>query len=190
MKREKKKEMKKIMGLIIILILIAVILSVLVALKPNFNRRCQLGTSGISIKVPYSYQKTITENENTLLSLYEVEKGIEIEAIRLKDDFWSQEEIDARMDEYMNVLATANYDAQVKNTKLEVLELEDRKLGRVEAELEKQNVTSKSITLITTKQEGNIVIELIGEKEKMEENQAEIEKIISSIKIKKNVDND
>ena len=178
-----KIKMKK---LLIILLSITVLIFTYILIKPNISRTCWLSDFGISLKIPYAYSKVEENNDNKLINLYNDKNGITINGTDLGANFWSSKNLEDRVEEYTKVIAAMNYDASVKNIKKEILNLEDGRVGRVEIEIEKPNKSLKTISLITENSNGNLIVEFYGEKNNIEVSKADIETIISSIKIEKN----
>ena len=83
-------------------------------IKPSISRICRIDKYDITIEAPYSYEEEEDNYENTLINLYNKEKGISINAIDLKEDFWSSGDVADRMDEYLNIISAANYDTGLK----------------------------------------------------------------------------
>ncbi|MBO5142590.1 MAG: hypothetical protein J6C46_06270 [Clostridia bacterium] len=175
--------MKKILYLMLSIILLVVIAIVFSINKENLNRNCNIG-SKITMQIPYSYENRDEKIENNLLNLYNP-KGINISATELKQDFWSSGDTFARIEEYLDVISSANYDSGLKNIKKTSVENTENKIGRVEFELNKPSIEYKNISMITNGEIGNIVIEINGKKDIMDENSEEIENIIQSIKLRK-----
>ena len=144
----------------------------------------ELEKYNITIKVPRAYEEIENDVENNLLRLYN--NGVTINAIDLKENFWSSGDIEARMDEYIRVISTANYDSSLKNPKIETVKNSEDKLGRVELELENPEGSSKTVTILTSRNIGNLVIEFTGTVENINKNMNDIDKIIGTIKIKDN----
>lgn len=178
--------MKKILMVLGVLLLITIVIIVYMITKPNLSRTCKLADFGISFKIPYTYSEVNELADNRLLNLYHSKNEITIKAADLGRNFWSSEKIEERMDEYIKVITAANYDSNVKGIKQEVIEVSGGRFGRVEIEVERPNQTLKTISLITESNNGNVVIEIYGEKADLEEKNEEIEAIIASAKIGKN----
>lgn len=176
--------MKKIIIFILVLILLLAVTVGLKLLIPKMNRTYKIDKYNISMKVPYGYKASYDVNENTLGILYNEQKGITINAFDLKDDFWNSGDAMARTDEYMNVMSAANYDTGFSIISNEVMEGQESKFAKVEIELDKPNSISKIVSVISGEEVGNVVIEIFGLKENMDNNKEEIEKIVQSIRSK------
>lgn len=174
--------MRKIVIFIMGLVLLSIVSISVLVLLPNFSRNYKLPGYNLNLKVPYNYKKVEQENENSLLNLYEAESGITISAMRLKNDFWSSGDTASRVEEYIKVISSANYDSEIKNIKTGFVNDSKNKLGLVEFELGKPNGTYKTVTIISNEEIGNITIEIYADKESFNNNLNEIETIVSSIK--------
>lgn len=176
--------MKKIIIFIFILIILVVLAVSLSIFIPSISRTCKIEKYNISMKIPFSYNAVEEEGENILISLYNEQNGISISGVDLKDDFWQSGDTLARIDEYMKVMSSANYDAEIKNISQELIKSTENKIGKIEFELAKINSNNKMIALITNEQIGNVVIEIRGSQESMDKYKKELYKIIDSVKIK------
>ena len=130
--------MKKLWICFLVLILLVIVFTIVAMIRPNISRTCRIGEYNITMKVPYAYEKEEDNYENSLINLYNKVAGISISAIDLREDFWSSGDVESRMDEYLNVISSANYDAGLKNLKTEILAGTNGKIGRVEFELSKK----------------------------------------------------
>lgn len=175
--------MKKFLIMIVILLGIAGVLSAIVALRPNLSRRCSLGDFGVSVAIPYKYEPIKTTEDNKLLNLYDASTGISIQAMNAGEQFWQEETIAIRIEEYVQYLSAANYDYKVSTTKQEEKEVEGGTVGVIEIEIDRNTEVGKSFTVITGGTGKNIILEMYGKKETMEANREEFETIIGSIKI-------
>lgn len=175
--------MKKILVVILGLIIIMIATIGIAFILPNINKTYNLGETNMKIKIPYSYVETGDTSKTHIINLYNSRDEIKISATNLIEDFWSSGDTEARIDEYLKVMSSANYDSNMKNVKKEVIGTLENKVGRVEFELSNLNDTYKSITIIPNEEIGNLVIEIIGTKEAIDNNKNEIEKIINTISI-------
>lgn len=173
--------MKKIFT--IVLLIVIVIIGVLaIPFDENINKKYKINDGKLTINVPNLYEKL--EEENNRINLYNAESGVSIKCGTLEENFWSSEDLNERIDEYIKVISSANYDAEIKNVKTEILE-QNNNLARIQVDLIKQTSDRKTITILTANIEPNMIIEITGTKDAMEKNIEEIEEIISGIKIKK-----
>lgn len=178
--------MKKFFVLVLIILIITIILSVIAGFKPLMSRTCKLGDFGISLKIPYMYTESSKVGKNTLLNLYNRQNGISISSIDLGNEFWSSNVLEERVEEYLNVISATNYDARIQNSKSEIITLSNVLIGRTELEIVKPDKTMKMISLIMDEKNGNVAIEIYGEKEYMDEMEEDIENIISTINFGEN----
>ena len=178
--------MKKFLILVLIILLITIILSVIAGFKPLMSRTCNLGDFGISIKIPYMYTESSKIGKNTLLNLYSRQNGISISAINLGNEFWSSNILEDRVEEYLKVISATNYDARIQNSKSEIITLSGALVGRTEMEIVKPDKTMKMISLIMDEKNGNVAIEIYGDKVYIDEMEEDIEKIISNIRFEEN----
>ena len=175
--------MKKLITFLIVIISIILISLLIMWFMPNLTRTCKLENYNITIEIPYSYAVYDESVEGALLSVYDSKKGISINVVEVNEKFWSSGDINVRMDEYLNLISAMNYDTSIKNPSTEIIEKFEGKIGKVEVELEGYENTGKAITVITNDTVGNIIIEITGEKEKIQNNIKEIDKIIESLTI-------
>lgn len=176
------KKVLKLIGLLILTIIIGTGISVFIMLnKGNFNKTYNIKKYGMKIKIPYSYESIYEGATNQLLNLVNNQNGISVTVMEFQDEFWSSGDAMSRMDEYMQIVSTANYGKNVKNVKLEEIDIANEKIGRVELEVSLRENSQKIIALITEETKGNIVIEIGGATETVQKNIEEIEKIINSI---------
>lgn len=178
--------MKKFLILVSIVVLITIILSVIAGFKPLMSRTCNLGDFGITLKIPYMYTESSKVGKNTLLNLYSRQNGISISSINLGNEFWSSNILEERVEEYLKVISATNYDARIQNSKSEIITLSGVLVGRIEMEIIKPDKAMKMISLIMDEKNGNVAIEIYGEKVYMDKMEEDIEKIISSIKFGEN----
>ena len=176
--------MKKIIIFIFVFILLIMVSVGVGLLIPKMSKTYKIDKYNISMKVPYGYKISQDTNENTLFILQNEQTGITINAFDLKDDFWNSGDVMARTDEYMHVMSTANYDTGFAIIANEPIEGQKSKFAKVEIELDKPNSISKIIGVISGEEVGNVVIEIYGLKENVDENKEEIENIVKSIKHK------
>lgn len=184
--------MKKLWICFSILIVLGIVMAAIAIMKPTISRTCRIGEYNITMKIPYAYEKEEDNYEDSLMNLYNKEQGIRINAIELKENFWSSDDIESRMEEYLKVITSVNYEAGLKNLKTEIIEGTSGRIGKIEFELSKNyeeekdiNLDeSKAVTLITNAEIGNVVIEILASKENFDKNKEEIEHIVRSIQIK------
>ena len=174
--------MKKIITIALIIIIAIVGIITIVGNQEIIDNKYKIADGKITIKVPSRYIKL---GEEDGLNLYDEREEIYIKVGNLDDGFWSSDNLEDRMDQYIKLISSANYDAAVKNVQTEILKQTDGKIGRVQVDLEKQTSDRRTITLITSSIEPDIIIEIRGTTDAIEENSEEIEEIISGIKIKK-----
>lgn len=174
--------MKKIFT-VVLLIMIAIIGISSLSLNESVNKKYKLGEGVLTIKAPATYVRQGDEKKEDEIKLYNSENGVYINAEILDNDFWSSTDLNARIDEYIKVISSANYDAEIKNVKTEILE-ENSNLARIQADLVKQTSNRKTIALISANTEANVIVEITGTKSSIEDDIEEIEEIINSIKIK------
>jgi len=174
--------MKKIITIALLIIIVVMGGAIIFSNQEIIDKEYKIADGKIRMKVPARY--TIV-GEDGELNLYDEREDISIKVGNLEADFWSSEDLNERIEEYIKILSSANYDASIKNVKIETLEQSEGKIGRVQVDLEKQTSSRRTITLITANIEPNTIIEIRGTTNAMEENNEEIEEIVSSIKIKK-----
>ena len=178
--------MKKFIIILLSAVILSAVLSVIVTVIPCLYYTHRLSDFGVSIKIPGTYIKEEATDRGNLLNVVQKQKGITITAVDLGKDFWSKNEAEGRIEEYLKIISTANYDANILNIKKESVEIADKTIGRVEYETKRGNTVLKTVALLTENDNGNLAIEISGLQKNMLENSEEIEKIISSIKIGKN----
>lgn len=174
--------MKKIITIILLMIIAVMGISIIFSNQKIIDKKYKIADGLITMKVPARY---VVVGETEALNLYDELEGISINAGKLQDGFWSSENLDERIDQYIKVISSANYDAAVKNVKTGMLEQSDGKIGSIQIDLEKQTSSRRIIALISADTEPNVIIEIRGTTDAMEGNSEEIEEIINSIKIKK-----
>ena len=174
--------MKKIITIALIIIIAIVGIITIVGNQEIVDKKYKIADGKITIKVPARY---ITLGEEEGLNLYDEREDIYIKVGNLDDGFWSSNNLEDRMDQYIKLISSANYDAAVKNVQTEILKQTDGKIGRVQVDLEKQTSDRRTITLITSNIEPDVIIEIRGTTNAIEENSEEIEEIFSGIRIKK-----
>ncbi|MBO5179529.1 MAG: hypothetical protein J6B87_04200, partial [Clostridia bacterium] len=167
--------MKKFFIMVLIILIITIILSVIAGFKPLMSRTCKLGDFGISLKIPYMYTESSKIGKNTLLNLYNRKNGVTISSINLGNEFWSSNILEERVEEYLKVISATNYDAKIQNSKSEIITLSGVLVGRTEVEIVKPDKTMKMISLIMDEKNGNVAIEIYGEKMYMDEMKEDIE---------------
>lgn len=174
--------MKKIIKFIMLTLTLVVIVTVISLLKPSISRTCKIKDSRMKIKIPYAYEEVYSESENVVLNLYN-KNGIKIKVSKFQEGFWSSGDTNARVEEYLKVMSSMNYDSEIKNVKRRIIEKTEDRLGMAEFDLRNISGSAKNIAIITNDEVGNFVIEIEGPIELMEAKRNEIEKIIKSIKL-------
>jgi len=176
--------MKKIIWLILIVVILVVSIVGFVFIRSKFDRVCKIGNYDISLNVPNAYMEMKKSEENILLNLYNNAAGITISGFELNNNFWSSGDTMARANEYIELMSSVNYDSSMQNIKKEILSETEDKIARIEFELSRPNDDSKVIAFIANEEIGDVVIEIFGTIDNMENNKEEIEQITKSLKIK------
>lgn len=175
---------KRIKILIIVVVVIVCAIIGVLYVRNATSKKYEITKYNLSIEVPYKYKKE-SSTDNELLVLSNSENTIEIVAMDFIDDFWSSGDSMSRMDEYMKVISAKYFDVNISNVKTEILESSEGKIARVDMELSTPSISSKGIALITNDEIGNVVMQITGSKEDMQNDEKEIERIIKSLKINK-----
>lgn len=175
--------MKRIAIFLITIILIIVGTVLAIQVNKKMSRTCKIEEYNIKMNIPNEYTYVKEDGEGHLLSLYNSKNGISINAVEVKENFFASGDVESRMDQYLKLISAMNYDSSVKNPKKEVVERFEGKIGRAELELEGYENIGKTISIITSDEVGNVIIEITGMKEEFEKNIESIEKIIDSIKL-------
>ena len=90
------------------------------------------------------------------------------------------------MDNYMTLISSAQYDSSIRNVKLESYVKDDEPLGRVEMTLEKNIISKRTVTVLTTKAHGYLAIEIYGNTSLVEKRMDDINKIIDTLSFSTN----
>ena len=175
--------MKKFIILILSVSIIAALLAVVVTVAPILNYTHKLSDFGVSIQLQGLYEEDQPLTDTLLLSMKREEKGINITAVDLGKDFWSGNSADERMEEYMQVISVANYGAGIGNIEKEILQVNDKAMGKVKYDTEVGDMVLTTIALLTENENGNLAIEIYGTQKNIQDNMDEVNAIISTIKI-------
>ena len=179
-----KNQIKIIIGIIIVLLIIAIALKIIIMLKSSNDYA--LGNYGVTITVPKEYTRYKTTNDSQLLMLKDDSKGLTISATQLRGDFWSSGDMAVINDEYLGLISIAQFDSSILDTESEVDYIGDEPIGIVKLTQEKNVLSKRTITLLTSKAHGYIAIEIYGDTNNVKKYEKDAMKILKSVKFSKN----
>ena len=167
-------------GAIILIFIVIMVFSFISKLYTKYD----LGDYGVSIKTLNSYIKE--DNDENLLTLYNPSKDIAINVRDLKGDFWSSDEMDVIIDEYIRLISAMYYDSNIYDVTYEKTKLDFKEVGKVSLTTDRISSAYKTVTILTHKANGYLVIEIYGAPESISGNMEEVNGIINSIRFGKN----
>ena len=143
----------------------------------------ELGDYGVKLTAINSFQKQ--ESENLLLKLVSSD-GITVNVKAFEGDFWKSNDIDSIMNEYLKLTSAMQYDSSITDVSYKQVKLDFKNVGRVEFTADRISRINKMISILTTKSNGYLVIEIFGDPSVMEAKKGQVEGIINSIKFGEN----
>ena len=179
-----KNQIKIIIGIIIGLLIIAVALKVILMFKSS--TKYALGDYGVTITVPKEFARYKTSNDSQLLMLKDESKGLTISATQLRGDFWTSGDMKAIIDEYLGLISISQFDSSILDTESEVDYVGDEPIGIIKLTQEKNVISKRTITLLTSKAHGYLALEIYGDTNNVKKYEEDAMKILKSVKFSKN----
>ena len=180
----KKGSIKKDLIIFACIILVAIIVLSFKVYNDIYDRY-SIGDYGISIRVPASFLVDKTDDGN-LLSLYTENNSVIIKARDLRGDYWSSDDMDVIIDEYVKLISAMEYDSNIIDVELEKRKVGFKEIGIVKLSSDSLAKVNRDVAVLTHKANGYIVIEFMGDANVMKENDKVIERMINSIKFSQN----
>ena len=174
--------MKNTIKLTVILAIILIIV-LIIRFRMSLYTTYTLGDYGVQITALNKFVSV--DPGNNLLTL-ENDDGIVINAIALKGDFWSKNDLDTIMYEYLMLTSRMNYDCSITDVSYTKKKIDFKDVGWVEFTADRESAIFKVTTILTSKSNGYIAIEVFGDPEFVASNQKDIDNILNSIKFSEN----
>lgn len=155
------------------------------ALNEKMYSTYSFGDTGVSVTIYNKFKFQDDERKNTDVSIYNDELETYIVGRQLPDTFWASGDLLAACDEYLRTISAMYYDREIKDVSYEKIKVDGVEVGRVNMTASQKNSSNRATTLIFPKKYKNLIIEIYGNEEILNEKSYEIENVIKNIKIKK-----
>lgn len=173
--------MKKIFKILLCFIVVIMLTATFILLYPNFNKKHNLDEFNITFKAPKHYEQVQNEEKN--ITFKSNRNGIKISVYKFEKNFFSNG-ITEKLEDYAGLLKAVNYDCVLQNTNLEIIEISENICGKYTTEIKSIKQLNKEKTIIIPMEEYDLIFSIYGINDKMTEYEKQVEKILSSIKIK------
>ncbi len=181
---DKRGSIKRDLIIFLFIIIVAIIVLAFKVYNDVYDRY-EIGDYGVSIRVPSVFE-TDKEDEDNLLALCMENNAITIKARDLRGEFWSQDDMDVIIDEYVKVISAMEFDYNIYDVETEKRKVDFKEVGIVRLTTNLLNETTRCVSVLTHKANGYILIEIYGVPEVMESYEKNIENMINSIKFGSN----
>lgn len=183
-----KEQRRNAILIVVVLLVIALIIKIII--NAQDYKTYSMGDYGVEITVPRDFEKYKTTKDSQILYLEDAISGLTISVTQLRGDFWKSGDVDAIVDQYLNLIGVAMYDRTMKDVETGSITINGEKVGKVTLTLEQEKYSNKrSVTLLTQKSHGYLAIEIYGDTAKVNRNEKKINSIIKTIKFKENKHN-